>query len=64
MAALLDSLLEARLLVALLGRNLQPCGRLISDGGMPLIECSFSGLGRSRRGIDPSRPQVYGCWGS
>src|SRR2546425_3466029 len=26
------------------GRNLQPPGRLISEGGAPVIECSFSGF--------------------
>src|SRR5436309_10090707 len=31
------------------GRNLQPWGRLISDGGMPLIECSRSSFGRAAR---------------
>ena len=46
------------------GLNLQPCGRLISEGGIPLIEASLPPLGRSSRGIEPSRPHVYGCWGS
>src|SRR5262249_22573501 len=46
------------------GRNLQPSGRLISDGGVPSIECSRSGFGLSSLGIEPSNPHVYGCCGS
>src|SRR5207245_1421211 len=46
------------------GRNLQPCGSRMSDGGEPSIVCSRSDLGRSSRGIEPSRPHVYGCCGS
>src|SRR6476646_3306410 len=46
------------------GRNLQPRGALISEGGEPVIECSCSCLGRSSRGIEPSSPHVYGICGS
>ena len=46
------------------GRNLQPFGALISDGGVPLIECRRSCFGRSSRGIEPSSPHVYGCCGA
>ena len=46
------------------GRKRQPAGGSISDGGIPAIECRRSCFGRSRRGIEPSRPHVYGCCGS
>ena len=69
--ASLDAVLERRLLACTsrtragsAAGTCSPRGALISDGGMPLIECSRSCLGRSSRGIEPSRPQVYGCCGS
>src|SRR5262249_51365959 len=46
------------------GRNLQPFGELMSDGGEPSIECSRSTRGRSSRGIEPRSPHVYGCCAS
>src|SRR5207248_6713212 len=46
------------------GRNLQPCGSWISEGGAPVIECSRACFGRSRRGMEPRSPQVYGIWES
>ena len=46
------------------GPNAQPSGRLSIDGGRPSIAVSRRGRGRSSRAIDPSRPQVYGCWAS
>src|SRR4051812_44525549 len=46
------------------GWNEQPGGLRISDGGRPWIGTSGSSRGRSRRGIDLSRPHVYGCSGA
>ena len=45
------------------GWKWQPDGRLIRLGGRPEIGTSSSPRGLSRRGIDLSSPQVYGCWG-
>ena len=45
------------------GWNEQPPGSVISDGGRPEIGTSSSPRGRSSRGIDRSRPHVYGCSG-
>ena len=39
-------------------------GRLMRLGGRPEIGTSSSSRGLSSRGIDFSRPQVYGCWGA
>ena len=39
-------------------RKAHPDGRLISDGGVPLIDGSLRVLGRSGAGIEASRPQV------
>ena len=46
------------------GLNLQPSGRLISEGGEPAIDASLACFSRSSRGIEPRRPHVYGCCGS
>ena len=44
-------------------RTRSPAGSASSDGGRPGIAVRRCGLGRSMRGIEPSRPQVYGCCG-
>ena len=46
------------------GWNEQPPGSVISDGGRPWIGTSSSSRGESSRGIEDSRPQVYGCSGA
>ena len=45
------------------GWNGQPGGRLTSDGGVPSIGISGSFSSTSIRGIEPSRPIVYGIRG-
>ena len=46
------------------GANAHPGGRASSDGGWPRIAASRATRGRSRRGIEPCSPQLYGCCGS
>ena len=41
-----------------------PTAAVISDGGRPAIGTSSSSRGGSRRGIERSRPHVYGCSGA
>jgi len=45
------------------GWNEQPDGKLMSDGGRPSIGTSSSSREESSRGMDRSRPHVYGCCG-
>src|SRR2546427_7088514 len=46
------------------GAKEQPGARSMRDGGRPSIGRSRFVRGLSIRGIDASRPHVYGCWGS
>ena len=45
------------------GQNGQPDGRWTSDGGLPSIGVSGCRRPTSSRGIEPSRPSVYGIRG-